>query len=70
MKKFITNNFLDLKMIDLRIVMSQVQEFQLNLHDIYAESLFLSESFHVTAIIENYHLEKTLRIILIISVMR
>jgi hypothetical protein len=50
--------------------MSQVQEFQLNLHDIYAESLFLSESFHVTAIIENYHLEKTLRIILIISVMR
>lgn len=52
MKKFIINNFLDFKMIDLRIVMSQVQEFQLNSHNIYAKSIFLSESFQVTAIIE------------------
>jgi len=32
--------------------MSPVQEFQLNLHNIYAKSIFLSESFQVIAIIE------------------
>jgi hypothetical protein len=29
MKNFIVNNFMDFKMIDSRIIISQVQEFQL-----------------------------------------
>ena len=39
-------------MVDLRTVMSQVQEFQLILHDIHAAGMLLSESFQVAIIIE------------------
>jgi len=39
-------------MVDLRTVMSQVQEFQLILHYIHAEGISLNESFQVTVIIE------------------
>jgi hypothetical protein len=39
-------------MVDLKIVMSQVQEFQLILHYIHVEGISLSESFQVTIIIE------------------
>jgi len=39
-------------MADSRIGMSQVQEFQLILYDIYVEAISLSESFQVAIIIE------------------
>ncbi|KAK3027428.1 hypothetical protein RJ639_042068 [Escallonia herrerae] len=39
-------------MVDSKTVISQVQEFQLILHDIHAEGMVLGESFQVTALIE------------------
>src|SRR5262245_22660721 len=51
-KKFVVSKFLDYKMTDLKIVMEQVQELQIILHDIHAERMSLSESFQVAAIIE------------------
>ena len=44
--------FLDYKMVDSKTVVSQVQEFQVILHEIHAEGMMLSETFQVTAIIE------------------
>ncbi|XP_022869996.1 uncharacterized protein LOC111389308 [Olea europaea var. sylvestris] len=44
-KKFTVGKFLDYKMVDSKIVISQVQEIQVLLHDIHAEKLELSESF-------------------------
>jgi hypothetical protein len=38
-------DFLDFNMIDSRIVMSQVQEFQITLHDIYAKNMIINGSF-------------------------
>jgi hypothetical protein len=52
MKKLIIKKILDFKMVYLRIVISQVQEFQLTLHDIYTKNMFINESFQVTVIIE------------------
>lgn len=52
MKKFIVGKFLDLKMVDSRTVMNQVQKFQLILHDKNVKDMSLSESFQMTAIIE------------------
>jgi hypothetical protein len=37
MRKFIVNKFLDFKMVDIRIMIRQVQEFQLILHNIHTE---------------------------------
>ncbi|KAK3010910.1 hypothetical protein RJ639_012634 [Escallonia herrerae] len=51
-KKFVVGKFLDFKMVDSKIVISQVQEFQLILHDIHAEGMVLGESFQVAALIE------------------
>ncbi|KAK3043320.1 hypothetical protein RJ639_002563 [Escallonia herrerae] len=51
-KKFVVSKFLDFKMVDSKTVISQVQEFQLILHDIHAEGMVLGESFQVTALIE------------------
>ena len=39
-------------MVDSKIVLSQVQEIQLILHEIHAEGMFVSESFQVATIIE------------------
>ena len=39
-------------MVDSKTVISQVQEFQMILHEIHAEGMSLSESFQVAAIIE------------------
>ncbi|CAA0823576.1 zinc knuckle (CCHC-type) family protein, partial [Striga hermonthica] len=44
-KKFVVGKFLEFKMVDTKTVVSQVQEFQLILHDIHAEGMSLSESF-------------------------
>ncbi|KAK3021002.1 hypothetical protein RJ639_045467 [Escallonia herrerae] len=51
-KKFVVGKFLDFKMVDSKTVISQVQEFQLILHDIHAEGIVLGESFQVAALIE------------------
>ena len=45
LKKFVVGKFLDYKMLDSKIVISQVQDLQVILHDIYAEGVSLSESF-------------------------
>ena len=39
-------------MVDSKTVVSQVQEFQLILHEIHSEGMVLSEAFQVAAIIE------------------
>ncbi|KAK3035426.1 hypothetical protein RJ639_032851 [Escallonia herrerae] len=51
-KKFVVGKFLDIKMVDSKTVISQVQEFQLILHDIHAKGMVLGESFQVAALIE------------------
>ncbi|KAL0301831.1 UNVERIFIED_CONTAM: hypothetical protein Sradi_6459900 [Sesamum radiatum] len=52
LKKFIVGKFLEFKMVDSKMVMNQVQEFQMILHDLHAEGMKLSESFQVAAMIE------------------
>ena len=52
LKKFVVGKFLDYKMLDSKIVINQVQDLQVILHDIHAEGMSLSESFQVAAIIE------------------
>ena len=44
LKKFVVGKFLDYKMLDSKIVISQVQDLQVILHDIHAEGMTL-ESF-------------------------
>ena len=51
-KKFVVGRFLDFKMVDSKTVISQVQEFQVILHEIHAEGMPLNESFQVAVIIE------------------
>ncbi|XP_073120956.1 uncharacterized protein [Henckelia pumila] len=51
-KKFVVGKFLEFKMVDAKTVISQVQEFQIILHDIMAEGMMISESFQVAALIE------------------
>ncbi|KAK3040476.1 hypothetical protein RJ639_028761 [Escallonia herrerae] len=51
-KKFVVGKFLDFKMVDSMTVISQVQEFQLILHDIHAEGMVLGEFFQVAALIK------------------
>ncbi|KAL0285290.1 UNVERIFIED_CONTAM: hypothetical protein Sangu_2786800 [Sesamum angustifolium] len=52
LKKFIVEKFLEFKMVDSKMVMNKVQEFQMILHDLHAEEMKLSESFQVAATIE------------------
>ncbi|GJZ54513.1 hypothetical protein Tco_0609398, partial [Tanacetum coccineum] len=51
-KKFVVARFLDYKMDDSKIVITQVQDLQVLLHDIHAEGMNLSETFQVAAIIK------------------
>ncbi|KAK3020415.1 hypothetical protein RJ639_045720 [Escallonia herrerae] len=51
-KKFVVGKFLDFKMVTSKTEISQVQEFQLILHDIHAEGMVIGESFQVAALIE------------------
>ena len=39
-------------MVDSKIVASQVQELQVNIHEIHAEGMVLGESFQVATVIE------------------
>ncbi|XP_061353953.1 uncharacterized protein LOC133298638 [Gastrolobium bilobum] len=52
LKKFIVGRFLDFKMQDPKSVVSQVEELQVIVHEIHAEGMSLSESFHIAAFIE------------------
>ncbi|XP_048140251.1 uncharacterized protein LOC125316286 [Rhodamnia argentea] len=52
LKKFFVGKFLDFKMIDSKILLSQVQELQVIMHDIHAEGMIISDSFRVAAFIE------------------
>ena len=45
-------HFLDFKMVDSKTMISQVQEFQVILHEIQAERMVLSEDFQVATVIE------------------
>ncbi|PKI61871.1 hypothetical protein CRG98_017769 [Punica granatum] len=51
-KKFLIGQFLNFKMVDSRTVMSQVQEFQVLLHEIQVEGMAISESFQVAIVVE------------------
>nr|GEZ92048.1 hypothetical protein [Tanacetum cinerariifolium] len=51
-KKFVVARFLDYKMVDSKNVISQVQDLQVLIDDIYAEGMTLSKTFQVAAIIE------------------
>ena len=51
-KKFVVGRFLDYKMVDSKIVVSQVQELQVILYEIHVEGMMLSETFQVTTIIK------------------
>ena len=51
-KKFVVGHVLDFKMVDSKTVISQVQEFQIILHEIQAERMVLSEDFQVATVIE------------------
>ena len=49
---FVIAKFLDYKMVDSKIVGSQVQELQLILHDLIAEYIVVNEAFQSVAMIE------------------
>ncbi|XP_061993387.1 uncharacterized protein LOC133711251 [Rosa rugosa] len=51
-KKYIIGCFLDYKMVDTKTVLSQVEEFQLILHEMAAENLSINETLQVGCIIE------------------
>ncbi|KAK5812587.1 hypothetical protein PVK06_028023 [Gossypium arboreum] len=51
-KKFIVSKFLNFVMVDSKAVVNQVQEFQLIIHGILVEGMYISESFQITTIIE------------------
>ncbi|XP_075524571.1 uncharacterized protein LOC142556973 [Primulina tabacum] len=51
-KKFVVGRFMDFKMVDTKSVISQVQEFQIIIHDLLAEGMKINEPFQVAAIIE------------------
>ena len=53
LKKFVVGIFLEFKMIDFKVVIIQVQELQIILHEIHVEKMVLNESFQVIAMIEN-----------------
>ena len=46
------SRFLDYKIVDSKTMVSEVQEFQVILHEIHAEGMMLREIFQVEAIIE------------------
>ena len=51
LKKFMSK-FLEYKMVDSKIIGSQVQELQLIFHDLIAEDMVVNEAFQVDAMIE------------------
>ena len=51
-KNFVVGKFMDFVMVDSQTVITQVQSFQIILHDIHSEGMSLSESFQVAALVE------------------
>ena len=51
-KKFIVGQFLKYKMVDSMTGISQLQEFQLILHEIETESMILAKTFKAATIME------------------
>ena len=51
-KKFIVGKFLEFSMVDSKTVMSQVNEYQMILHNLAAEGMVLGEPFQVAALVE------------------
>ncbi|XP_075088315.1 uncharacterized protein LOC142170328 [Nicotiana tabacum] len=52
LKKFGAAKFLDIKMVDSKSVITQVQELQVIVHDLLAEGMVINEAFQVVALIE------------------
>ncbi|XP_055824810.1 uncharacterized protein LOC129893325 [Solanum dulcamara] len=52
LKKFVAATFLDYKMVDSKIVMSQIQELQVIIHDLLAEDMIINRTFQVVALNE------------------
>ncbi|KAK3001410.1 hypothetical protein RJ639_022096 [Escallonia herrerae] len=57
-KKFIVGKFLDFKMVDSKTVISQVQEFQLILHDIHAEGMHKRKEMKLEDLIVKLRIEE------------
>ena len=53
-KKFVMGHFLDYKMVDTKMVINQVQKFQVILHEIQTERNDLSQAFQVAIVIEKF----------------
>ncbi|XP_012442220.1 uncharacterized protein LOC105767260 [Gossypium raimondii] len=51
-EKFLVAKFMNFVIVDSKLVLNQVQELQLIIHEILAEGMIISESFQVAAIIE------------------
>ncbi|XP_073120068.1 uncharacterized protein [Henckelia pumila] len=51
-KKFVVGKFLDFEMNDTKMVMSQVEEIQIIIHDLLAKGMEVNEPFQVASIIE------------------
>ncbi|XP_016679244.1 uncharacterized protein [Gossypium hirsutum] len=51
-KKFLVAKFVNFVMVDSKLVVNQVQEIQLIIHEILAKGMIIIESFQVVAIIE------------------
>ncbi|KAK3025021.1 hypothetical protein RJ639_044630 [Escallonia herrerae] len=57
-KKFVVGKFLDFKMVDSKTVISQVQEFQLILHDIHAEGMHKRKEMKLEDLIVRLRIEE------------
>ncbi|KAK3026455.1 hypothetical protein RJ639_041865 [Escallonia herrerae] len=57
-KKFVVGKFLDFKMVDSKTVISQVQEFQLILHDIHAEEIHKRKEMKLEDLIVRLRIEE------------
>ncbi|KAK3032268.1 hypothetical protein RJ639_037442 [Escallonia herrerae] len=57
-KKFVVGKFLNFKMVDSKTVISQVQEFQLILHDIHAEGIHKRKEMKLEDLIVRLRIEE------------
>ncbi|KAK3005217.1 hypothetical protein RJ639_015889 [Escallonia herrerae] len=57
-KKFVVGKFLDFKMVDSKTVISQVQEFQLILHDIHVEGMHKRKEMKLEDLIVRLKIEE------------
>nr|XP_009593385.1 uncharacterized protein LOC104090050 [Nicotiana tomentosiformis] len=55
LKKFVAAKFLNFKMVDGKSVITQVQELQVIVYDLFVEGMVINEAFQVAAFIEKLH---------------